>query len=97
MTRKDLQNMVGVYRNERNSDGTLNTREVYLLPAEVRINTFRANNTTFTAAGAVYTQGAPSGRFIRSGRLQQLPAGLRPDNADSTTWFSKDQRSSALT
>jgi len=64
MTRKDLQNMVGVYRNERNSDGTLNTREVYLLPAEVRINTFRANNTTFTAAGAVYTQGAPSGRFI---------------------------------
>jgi hypothetical protein len=64
MTTRDLQNMVGIYRNERNSDGTPNTREVYLLPAEVRINTFRANNTTFTAAGAVYTQGAPSGRFI---------------------------------
>jgi len=64
MTTRDLQNMVGIYRNERNSDGTANTREVYLLPAEVRINTFRANNTTFTAAGAVYTQGAPSGRFI---------------------------------
>ena len=64
MTTRDLQNMVGIYRNERNSDGTPNTREVYLLPADVRINTFRANNTTFTAAGAVYTQGAPSGRFI---------------------------------
>jgi len=64
MTTRDLQNMVGIYRNERNSDGSANTREVYLLPADVRINTFRANNTTFTAAGAVYTQGAPSGRFI---------------------------------
>jgi len=64
MTTRDLQNMVGIYRNQPNSDGTANTREVYLLPADVRLNTFRANNTTFTAAGAVYTQGAPSGRFI---------------------------------
>ncbi len=64
MTVKDLQNMVGVYRSQPNSDGSANTREVYSLPADVRLNTFRANNTTFTAAGAVYTQGAPSGRFI---------------------------------
>src|SRR6185369_6994047 len=63
MTTRDLQNMVGIYRNQPNSDGSTNTREVYLLPADVRLNTFRANNTTFTAAGAVYTQGAPSGRF----------------------------------
>ena len=64
MTARDLQNMVGVYRSQPNSDGTANTREVWILPADVRLNTFRANNTTFTAAGAVYTQGAPSGRFI---------------------------------
>ncbi|MGZ8844934.1 MAG: outer membrane beta-barrel protein [Pyrinomonadaceae bacterium] len=64
MTVKDLQNMVGVYRSQPNSDGTANTREVYSLPADVRLNTFRANNTTFTAAGAVYTQGAPTGAFI---------------------------------
>lgn len=64
MTVKDLQNMIGVYRSQPNSDGSANTREVYMLPADVRLNTFRANNTTFTAAGPVYTQGAPSGRFI---------------------------------
>lgn len=64
MTVKDLQNMVGVYRSQPNSDGSANTREVYSLPADVRLNTFRANNTTFTAAGPVYTQGAPTGAFL---------------------------------
>jgi hypothetical protein len=37
---------------------------VYFLPEDIRLNTFRANNTTFTAAGATFTQGAPTGRFI---------------------------------
>jgi Carboxypeptidase regulatory-like domain len=64
MSAKDLQKAVGIYRSQPNSDGSANTREVYLLPADIRLNTFRANNTTFTASGAVYTQGIPEGRFI---------------------------------
>jgi hypothetical protein len=64
MSKKDLQNAVGVYRNQPNSDGTANTREVFVLPLDIRLNTFKAFSTTFTSAGAVYTQGAPSGRFI---------------------------------
>jgi hypothetical protein len=78
MTAKELQDAIGIYRNQANSDGSPNTREVYLLPADIRLNTFRANNTTFTAAGAVYTQGAPSGRFIAPagfGNCQQGFAG----------------------
>src|SRR5690349_24401052 len=30
----------------------------------MRLNTFRANNVAFTSAGATFTQGAPTGRFI---------------------------------
>jgi hypothetical protein len=97
MSVKVLQNMVGVYRNERNSDGSANTREVYLLPAEVRINTFRANNTTFTAAGPVHTHRARrlDGLLLRGSSA--IARGLRRTMRDTTTWFSKDQRSSALT
>jgi hypothetical protein len=57
MTFKDLQKAVGVYRDP---DGF-----IYLLPKDIRDNTFRANNVAITAAGgAVYTQGTPTGRFI---------------------------------
>ena len=34
------------------------------MPFDFRQNTSRASNTTFTSAGAVYTQGAPTGRFV---------------------------------
>jgi hypothetical protein len=56
MTYKELQKAVGVYRDP---DGF-----VYLLPKDIRDNTFKANNVTITAAGPAYTQGAPTGRFI---------------------------------
>jgi hypothetical protein len=56
MTYKDLQNAVGVYRDP---DGF-----IYLLPKDIRDNTFKANNVSITSAGAVYTQGTPTGRFI---------------------------------
>jgi hypothetical protein len=64
MTAKELQKAIGVYRGQPNSDNSAFTKEVYFLPLDIRLNTFRANNTSFTAAGAVYTQGAPTGRFI---------------------------------
>ena len=64
MTRKDLQHAIGIYRNELNSDGTPFSGQVYFLPLAIRLNTFRANNVSFTSAGAVYTQGAPVGQFI---------------------------------
>jgi hypothetical protein len=64
MTRKDLQRAIGVYRGQANSDNTLDSGQIYFLPLDIRLNTFRANNTSFTSAGAVYTQGAPTGRFI---------------------------------
>jgi hypothetical protein len=64
MTKKDLQKAIGVYRGQPNSDNVATTGQVYWLPLDIRVNTFRANNFTFTSAGAVYTQGAPSGRFI---------------------------------
>ena len=78
MTAKDLQRAIGIYRNAPNSDGSANTREVYLLPPDIRLNTFRANNTTFTATGATFTQGTPEGRFIAPagfGNCQQGYAG----------------------
>lgn len=56
MTYKELQQAVGVYRDP---DGF-----VYLLPKDIRDNTFKANNVTITAAGPAYTQGTPTGRFI---------------------------------
>ncbi|HEX3143281.1 MAG TPA: carboxypeptidase-like regulatory domain-containing protein [Pyrinomonadaceae bacterium] len=64
MTQKDLQKAIGVYRGQANSDNSAATGQVYFLPLDIRLNTFRANNVSFTSAGAVYTQGAPSGRFI---------------------------------
>jgi hypothetical protein len=64
MSRKDLQKAIGVYRDQANSDNTAASGQLYWLPLDIRLNTFRANNSSFTAAGAVFTQGAPSGRFI---------------------------------
>ncbi|HYW69705.1 MAG TPA: TonB-dependent receptor, partial [Pyrinomonadaceae bacterium] len=64
MTRKDLQKAIGVYRGQSNSDNSTATGQVYWLPLDIRLNTFRANNLSFTSAGAVFTQGAPSGRYI---------------------------------
>jgi hypothetical protein len=64
MTRKDLQKAIGVYRDQPNSDNSAVSGQVYWLPLDIRLNTFRANNVSFTATGANYTQGAPSGRFI---------------------------------
>jgi carboxypeptidase family protein len=62
MTAKDLQNAIGVYRDP---DGF-----VYLLPKDIRDNTIKAFNIALSgAAGANYTQGAPTGRYI-------APAGL---------------------
>ena len=56
MTYKDLQNAVGVYRDP---DGF-----VYLLPKDIRDNTVKAFNVQVTAAGASYTTGTPTGRFL---------------------------------
>jgi hypothetical protein len=64
MTKKELQKAIGVYRDQLNSDNSAFSGQVFFLPLDIRLNTFRANNTTFTSAGAIYTQGAPTGRFI---------------------------------
>jgi hypothetical protein len=56
MTYKELQKAVGVYRDP---DGF-----VYLLPKDIRDNTTKAFNISLTTAGAAYTNGAPTGRFI---------------------------------
>jgi hypothetical protein len=56
MTFKDLQKAVGVYRD---ADGF-----VYLLPKDIRDNTVKAFNVGVTAAGAAYTTGPPTGRFL---------------------------------
>jgi len=56
MTLKELQKAVGVYRDE---DGF-----VYALPKDIRENTVKAFNVQMTSAGASYTQGEPTGRFI---------------------------------
>lgn len=63
MTRDELQDAIGIYRNQNDSDGE-NRGNVFFLPEDIRLNTFRANNITFTAAGATFTQGTPTGRFI---------------------------------
>ncbi len=63
MTAKELQDAIGIYRDGKDADG-INRGNVYFLPEDIRLNTFRANNTTFTSAGATFTQGAPTGRFI---------------------------------
>jgi len=56
MTLKDLQKAVGVYHDD---DGF-----VYVLPKDIRENTIKAFNVAVNSTGAVYTQGAPTGRFI---------------------------------
>jgi hypothetical protein len=70
MTAKELQNAIGVYRNQADADG-INRGNIWSLPLDIRQNTFRAFNTAF-AAGTnqpIYTQGDPTGRYI-------APAGL---------------------
>jgi hypothetical protein len=65
MTRKELQDAVGVYRDV-DADGVYRGN-VYLLPLDIRQNTWRANNIAINTTGAigpVFTQGNPSGRFI---------------------------------
>ena len=67
MTRKELQDAVGVYRDP---DGF-----IYVLPKDIRENTVRAHNLAVvinapagngspSTATIAYTQGAPTGRFI---------------------------------
>jgi hypothetical protein len=70
MTAKELQDAIGVYRNQADADG-VNRGNVWVLPLDIRENTFKAFNTAF-ASGTnlpIYTQGAPTGRYI-------APAGL---------------------
>jgi hypothetical protein len=66
MTLKELQDAVGI-RREQDADGVYRGN-VYLLPQDIRTNTWKANNIAFNtsgaAIGAVFTQGAPTGRFI---------------------------------
>jgi Carboxypeptidase regulatory-like domain len=63
MTADELQDAIGIYRNQNDADG-INRGNVFFLPEDIRLNTFRANNMSFTAAGPAFTQGAPTGRFI---------------------------------
>lgn len=56
MSRDELQKAVGVYKE---ADGF-----VYVLPEDIRTNTFRAFNVAVNSTGGVYTQGVPTGRFI---------------------------------
>ena len=70
ITAKQLQKLVGVYKNQPDADG-VNRGNVWLLPLEFRQNTFKAFNTAYGSGttGPIYTQGAPSGAYI-------APAGL---------------------
>jgi hypothetical protein len=70
MTAKDLQKAVGVYRGEPDADGIVRGN-IWALPLDIRTNTFKAFNTAFASGTGlpIYTQGAPSGRYI-------APAGL---------------------
>ena len=66
MTAKELQDSVGV-RRDVDADGVYRGN-VYVFPLDIRINTWKANNIGFNTSGssigAVFTQGAPTGRFI---------------------------------
>ena len=77
MTKRDLQNAIGIYRGQANSDGSAFSGQVFFLPLDIRLNTFKANNVTFTSAGAVYTQGAPSGRFIAPAGFNNCVQGIQ--------------------
>ena len=70
MTADELQKAIGVYRGEADADGVVRGN-VWVLPLDIRTNTFKAFNTAFEAGTTlpVYTQGAPQGRYI-------APAGL---------------------
>ena len=65
MTAKDLQEAIGVYRSEADADGVVRGN-IWVLPFDIRQNTFKAFNTAFGAGttGPVYNQGAPTGRYI---------------------------------
>jgi hypothetical protein len=66
MTLKELQDSVGV-RRDADADGVYRGN-VYIFPLDIRQNTWKANNIGFntsgSAIGPVFTQGAPTGRFI---------------------------------
>jgi hypothetical protein len=70
MTAKDLQNAMGVYRNQADADG-VNRGNIWALPLDIRENTFKAFNIAFASGtGApIYTQGAPTGRYIAPATL----------------------------
>jgi hypothetical protein len=65
MTAKDLQEAIGVYRNQADADG-INRGNIWALPLDIRENTFKAFNIAFGSGttGPIYTQGAPTGRYI---------------------------------
>jgi hypothetical protein len=71
MTKKDLQEAVGVYRDP---DGF-----IYVFPMEIRENTRKAFNFAINTnpasgpLGPVYTQGAPTGRFIAPAGIGNCP------------------------
>jgi hypothetical protein len=75
MTAKDLQDAMGVYRNQPDADG-VNRGNIWALPLDIRENTFKAFNVAFAAGTGlpVYTQGAPTGRYI-------APSGLNCNQA----------------
>lgn len=66
MTRKELQDAVGI-RRDLDADG-VNRGNVFIFPLDIRQNTWKANNIGFntsgSAIGGTFTQGAPTGRFI---------------------------------
>jgi hypothetical protein len=67
MTAKELQDAVGIYRDEHDATGVQGARsnvDVYFLPLDIRQNTYRANNISLVAGVPTYTQGAPTGRYI---------------------------------
>ena len=81
MTKKELQDAIGIYRKTYDTDGVFRGN-VFMLPLDIRTNTWKANNIAFNTSGAsigpVFTQGAPTGRFIAPagyGNCQQAFAG----------------------
>jgi len=79
ITAKELQNLVGIYKNQPDADG-INRGNVWIFPLDFRQNTFRAFNTGF-ATGTnlpLYTQGAPTGAYMAPSGLnctQQVVGG----------------------
>jgi hypothetical protein len=65
ITRGQLENLVKSYRDP---DGF-----IYVFPKDIRDNTVKAFNVGITAAGASYTQGAPTGRFIAPAGFGNCP------------------------